>query len=83
MPRWAIAARLGISTEALGRPRHELVDRGLIEAGGRGQLRFTIPGFGAYIRAISTALSSPQSMSPDRSDLPRSRCSAQGRDDET
>lgn len=51
VPRWAIAIRLGISTEALSRPRQELIDRGLIETGGRGQLRFTIPGFGAYIRA--------------------------------
>jgi predicted transcriptional regulator len=48
--RSEIAARLGVNTNALSRPRQELIDRGFIEAAGHGRLRFTIPGFGAYIR---------------------------------
>lgn len=48
--RSEIASRLGVNTNALSRPRQELIDRGLIEAAGHGRLRFTIPGFGAYVR---------------------------------
>lgn len=45
-----IADGIGVSTNALSRPRDELIARGLIASGGRGQLTFTIPGFGSYIR---------------------------------
>lgn len=48
--RRKLALQLEVSTEALSRPRQELIDRGLIEPAGRGLLRFTIPGFGAYLR---------------------------------
>jgi hypothetical protein len=48
--RAAIAASLDLPTTALSRPRQQLIDRGYIEAVGRGMLRFTIPGCGAYIR---------------------------------
>lgn len=48
--RAAIAAALDLPTTALSRPRQQLIDRRYIEAVGRGKLRFTIPGFGAYIR---------------------------------
>jgi DNA-binding MarR family transcriptional regulator len=48
--RSEIAARLGVDTNALSRPRQELIDRGLVEPAGHGRLRFTIPGFGAYLR---------------------------------
>jgi hypothetical protein len=50
IPRNAVATRLGVHSNALSRPREELIDRGFIEAAGHGRLRFTIPGFGAYIR---------------------------------
>lgn len=49
--RAAIAAELGVATTAVSRPRQQLIDGGYIEAVGRGKLRFTIPGFAAYIRA--------------------------------
>lgn len=49
--RAALAGRLGITSEALSRPRQELIDRGLIESAGRGRLRFTIPGFAGFLRA--------------------------------
>lgn len=48
--RAAIAGRLGIPSEALSRPRQELIDRGLVESAGRGLLRFTVPGFAAFLR---------------------------------
>lgn len=48
--RAEIAARLDASTTSISRVRQELIDRGLIEPARRGELRFTIPGFGAYIR---------------------------------
>ena len=49
--RAALAGRLGITSEALSRPRKELIDRGLVEPAGRGLLRFTIPGFAGFLRA--------------------------------
>lgn len=49
--RAAVADRLGITSEALSRPRKELIDRGLVEPAGRGLLRFTIPGFADFLRA--------------------------------
>lgn len=48
--RAAIAAELGVATTAVSRPRQQLIDRGYVEAVGHGKLRFTIPGFAAYIR---------------------------------
>jgi predicted transcriptional regulator len=48
--RAAIAAELGVATTAVSRPRQQLIDGGYIEAVGHGKLRFTIPGFAAYIR---------------------------------
>ena len=48
--RAALAGRLGVTSEALSRPRKELIDRGLVESAGRGLLRFTIPGFAEFLR---------------------------------
>ncbi|ABM10529.1 ATP-binding protein [Paenarthrobacter aurescens] len=48
--RARIAAELGVPTTAVSRPRQQLIDRGYIEAAGHGRLRFTIPGFAAYVR---------------------------------
>ncbi|MGI9155025.1 MAG: hypothetical protein ACR2FG_00050 [Marmoricola sp.] len=45
-----IADRLGVASGALSRPRQELIDGGLVEPAARGLLRFTIPGFAAYMR---------------------------------
>lgn len=49
--RRSIADALGVATEALSRPRQELIDRGLIEPAGHGRLRYTVPGFAAYLRS--------------------------------
>lgn len=66
--RSAIAAALGVDSEALGRPRQELIDKGLIETAGRGMLQFTIPGFGDYVREQlpppAEALRRPDSIAP-------------------
>lgn len=50
-----ISARLGKSTTSLSRPRAGLLDKGLIEAAGYGQLAFTVPGFERFVRAITDA----------------------------
>lgn len=46
-----IASRLGVTSNALSRPREELISRGLIEPLDHGAVRFTIPGFGDFVRA--------------------------------
>lgn len=50
-----ISARLGRSTPSLSRARAGLIDKGLIEAIGYGQLAFTVPGFERFVRAITDA----------------------------
>jgi hypothetical protein len=49
--RGAVAVEMGVGTEALGMARRSLISKGIIEAPRRGVLRFTIPGFAAYVRA--------------------------------
>ena len=51
--REEIAAAVGTTTNALSRPRDQLIERGLIAPAGRGRLAFTIPGFGAHIRRLA------------------------------
>lgn len=45
-----LAARLGVSSDDLSVQRRRLLDKGLIETAGHGRLRFTTPGFSAFIR---------------------------------
>lgn len=45
-----IAAALAVSSTALSMARRSLMDKGLIEATGRGLLDFTAPGFAQFIR---------------------------------
>ncbi|MEZ0580158.1 ATP-binding protein [Nocardioides sp. MH1] len=57
--RAEIAAQLGRPTQALGVPRERLIDKGIIEPAGRGEVRFTMPGFDRYIReAVAVGASS-------------------------
>lgn len=51
--RAAAAKQLGTDSPILSRPRQSLIDKGLLEPAGRGQLRFTIPGFERYL--VNTA----------------------------
>ena len=45
-----IAQYLGVATRDLSVPRARLIDRGIIDIAGHGQLQFTIPGFAGYVR---------------------------------
>lgn len=49
--RAALAERLNLTSNDLSIPRRDLIDKGLIEAVGRGNLRFTTPGFAEFISA--------------------------------
>jgi hypothetical protein len=46
-----VADALGKSSRAISMPRDRLLEKGVIEAAGHGMLRFTLPGFAAYVRA--------------------------------
>jgi hypothetical protein len=52
--RGSIAAAMRVTTEAVSRPRQELIDRGLIEPAGHGRLKFTVPGFAAFLRTTQS-----------------------------
>lgn len=56
-----LARILGRESRSLSDVRTRLIDRGIVEAAGRGRLRFTIPGFGEYLRAEVHALAEPES----------------------
>lgn len=50
--RTAIAAALGRTSNAISAPRDRLIEKGIIEpAPERGFLRFTLPGFGDFLRS--------------------------------
>lgn len=48
--RAEIAAALGQDSRAISVPRERLIDKGVIEPVGHGLVRFTLPGFAAYVR---------------------------------
>jgi hypothetical protein len=48
--RQALAEAMGVATTALSIPRQNLINKGVIEEAGRGLLRFTVPGFAAFVR---------------------------------
>lgn len=45
-----IAHALASDSDELSVPRARLIDKGLVDVAGRGQLEFTIPGFAEYVR---------------------------------
>lgn len=47
--RASIAAAMQVDSEDLGMVRRSLIQKGIIEPAGRGMLRFTIPGFDAFV----------------------------------
>lgn len=53
VPRRHIAQKLGVDTTALSMARQSLLDKGIVDAPAHGMLAFTVPGFGAYIRAVT------------------------------
>jgi hypothetical protein len=50
-----VAEALGKTSRALSVPRDRLLEKGIVEASGHGLLRFTLPGFAAYVRAQTGA----------------------------
>ncbi|MBA3745648.1 hypothetical protein [Sporichthya sp.] len=48
-----ISAQLGKSASQLSQSRADLIDKGLVEAVGHGQLAFTVPGFERFVRAVT------------------------------
>lgn len=53
--RAAIAAGMGVSSQAVSVPRERLIEKGVIEPVGHGLVRFTLPGFGEYVRERAPA----------------------------
>lgn len=53
--RAAIAAGLGVDSRAISVPRERLIEKGVIEPVGHGLVRFTLPGFGAFVRSRDDA----------------------------
>lgn len=51
--RAQIAHRLGVDTRSISVPRERLIEKGVIEPVGHGLVRFTLPGFGSYVRGRS------------------------------
>jgi Mn-dependent DtxR family transcriptional regulator len=48
--RSQIAQRLGVDSRSISVPRERLIEKGVIEPVGHGLVRFTLPGFGDYVR---------------------------------
>ncbi|TNM36570.1 ATP-binding protein [Nocardioides albidus] len=53
--RAAIAAGMGVDSRAISVPRERLIEKGVIEPVGHGLVRFTLPGFAAYVRGLDDA----------------------------
>ena len=51
--RGDVARVLGASTQGVSVTRARLIDKGLIDVPGHGELEFTIPGFAEYVRAYN------------------------------
>ncbi len=52
--RRAIADQVRVETTALSMARQSLLDKGILDAPAHGMLQFTVPGFGAYVRSLTT-----------------------------
>lgn len=53
--RAAIAAGMGRDSRSISAPRERLIEKGVIEPVGHGLVRFTLPGFGAFVRGLDEA----------------------------
>lgn len=53
--RAEIAAGMGRESRAISDPRERLIEKGVIEPVGHGLVRFTLPGFGAFVRSLDDA----------------------------
>lgn len=50
--RAAIATGMGRDSRSISAPRERLIEKGVIEPVGHGLVRFTLPGFGAFVRGL-------------------------------
>lgn len=57
--RGDVARVLGASTQGVSVTRARLIDKGLIDVPGHGELEFTIPGFAEYVRAYNDTAATP------------------------
>jgi hypothetical protein len=48
--RGELARAMGVTSDELSVPRARLIDKGIIDVAGRGELQFTIPGFAEFVR---------------------------------
>ncbi len=55
VPRRDLAEALGKTSRAISVPRDRLLEKGILESAGHGLLRFTLPGFAAYVRVQTGA----------------------------
>lgn len=53
--RAAIAAGMGVDSRSISVPRERLIEKGVIEPVGHGLVRFTLPGFGGFLRGLDDA----------------------------
>lgn len=53
--RAEIAQRMGRESRAISVPRERLIEKGVIEPVGHGLVRFTLPGFGDFVRGLDQA----------------------------
>ncbi|MBU2694637.1 MULTISPECIES: ATP-binding protein [Pimelobacter] len=53
--RVAIAAGMDRDSRSISAPRERLIEKGVIEPVGHGLVRFTLPGFGAFVRGLDDA----------------------------
>ena len=51
----AISTALGVQARQWSMARQSLIDKGMIEPAGRGRLRFTMPGFAAFVEKVAAA----------------------------
>jgi hypothetical protein len=58
VPRRDVAEALGKTSRAISVPRDRLLEKGILESAGHGLLRFTLPGFAAYVRVQTGAAES-------------------------
>ncbi|HET9102926.1 MAG TPA: ATP-binding protein [Solirubrobacteraceae bacterium] len=59
--RAEVARVMGLSTSELSVARARLIDKGLVDVAGHGQLAFTIPGFAEYVRTRTDPARPPAS----------------------
>lgn len=52
--RAEVARELGTTSDQISVARARLIDKGLIDSPGRGELEFTVPGFAAFVRGLTS-----------------------------